>query len=196
MKTTDALSLLDEQIQKAAAEGVHTIELAKLKEYAQELRKWHEEDERNGLDAAHQAIRVEEFRGKITDWLEDHKRTHETSLEMFRSVIQAGQGALRTCLLINGGAAVALLAFAGHIVSSGTKAVPLTDVAMAMGAFVGGVLAGGLASGTTYLSQWLFADDWDRTGFVLNIAAIIFGLGSLVLFGYGGYLAYCVFASL
>ncbi|MEX2150741.1 MAG: hypothetical protein WD793_11040 [Steroidobacteraceae bacterium] len=196
MQTNELISLLENAVKQATDEGLQSVELVNLKAYVGQLRNWQEEDEKRGYDATNQALRLEEFRGKVSDWLEDRKRTHETNLEMFRSVIQAGQGALRTCLLINGGAAVALLAFAGHIVSSETEAVPLVAVAKAMVAFVGGVLACGLASGTTYLSQWFFADDWNRTGFVLNVAAIIFGLGSLALFAFGGYLAYCLFASL
>lgn len=196
MKTTDALSLLDDAIQKISAAGVQSEGLAALKQYAEQLRKWHEEDERRGLDAEQQAARLEDFRARLANWVEDHKRQHDWNLEMLRSVIQLGQGALRTCLLINGGAAVALLAFAGHIVSSETEVVPLAAVAKAMGAYVFGVLAGGLASAVTYLSQWFFAHDWDKTGFVLNIAAIVIGLGSIALFGIGSYLAYAVFVAL
>lgn len=195
MKTTDALSLLDDAIQKAAAEGVRTIELAALKQYVEQLRKWHGEDEKRGPDAEHEA-RMEHFRAKLTNWIEDHKRHHEWNVEMFRSVIQSGLGALRTCLLINGGAAVALLAFAGHIAGSEVAGVPMAAVAKAMGGYVAGVVAGGLASGVTYLAQWFFADDWEKTGFALNITAIVLGLGSIALFGFGSYLAYRVFVAL
>ena len=40
----------------------------------------------------------------------------ETSLEMFRSVITTGQSALKATMLLNGGAAVAMLAFVGKLV--------------------------------------------------------------------------------
>lgn len=196
MQANDAITLLEKAVKAAEDKAVQSVELENLKLFVAQLREWQLEDEKDGVDVTNQAIRVEQFRGKINDWLDDRKRTHEASLEMFRSVIQAGQGALRTCLLINGGAAVALLAFVGHLVGSGTETVPLAATAKVMSAFVSGVLAGGLASGTTYLSQWLYADDWHKTGFALNILAILFGLGSLAFFAFGGYSAYCLFASL
>jgi len=60
------------------------------------------------------------------------------------------------------------------------------------------VLVAALASGVTYLSQWFYAGEpsWQKkTGFALNIAAILFGLGAYGVFGLGMWRAYRVFAS-
>jgi hypothetical protein len=194
MKAHEILHLLDDAIGKAEAQSVTTIQLAALKQYAAQLRQWHEQDEKQQPDVGHEA-RMEQFRAQLSRWAEQPKLEHESNLEAFRAVIQSGQNALRTCLLINGGAAVALLAFLGHLVSNDISGAPMRAVATAMAAYVTGVLAGGLASGFTYLSQWFHADDWDKTGFALNILSILLGLGSLGLFGWGSWLAYHVFAA-
>jgi hypothetical protein len=87
--------------------------------------------------------------------VEEHKNIHAHGVEMFRSVIQAGQNALRSAFLMNGGASVALLAFVGHLSSVAPKKVPM--LAPSLATFVGGVLVAALASGVTYLSQWFYA---------------------------------------
>lgn len=198
MDTKDVIALLQNAVKEAEGRDVQAIDLVELRAYVGQLQEWQAEDEKDGFDATNQALRLEQFRGKITGWLEDRKREHESSLELFRSTIQAALNALRTCLLINGGAAVALLAFVGHVATNDVAFanVPIASVARAMGAYVVGVLAGGFAAGFTYLAQWCFVQDWDKSGTGFNITAILFGLASLALFGAGSYLAYEVFVAL
>lgn len=185
MKSQEVLDLLDRNLDDATAKGAHAVDVGALKQLVGGLRKV--------VDASTAQIAAEEqkrMQMSFENWLETNKQRHEWKLEGFRSVIQAGQSALKSCILINGGAAVALLAFLGHLVEQKEPAVPVQSLAYAMAVFVGGVFAGGLASGFTYLSQWFFADDWDRTGFTLNIASILIGLASLGCFCWGGLLAY------
>jgi len=63
-------------------------------------------------------------------------------------------------------------------------------IAISMSAFVGGVASAGLTFAIRYVSQVFYRFDWDRTGITFNVLALVFGLGSLVLFCWGGYLAY------
>lgn len=185
MKTQEVLNLLDKNLDDAAAKGARAVNVDALKQLVSGLRKI--------VDANTTQIAAEEqkrMQMSFENWLENNKQQHEWKLEGFRSVIESGQSALKSCILINGGASVALLAFAGHLVEQKEPAIPVRSIALAMSAFVGGVFAGGLASGLTYLSQWFFADDWEKTGFALNISAIVAGLASLGCFCWGGYLAY------
>lgn len=141
-------------------------------------------------------ITIAHYKAELQKWVEEHKNIHAQGIEMFRSVIQAGQNALRTAFLMNGGASVALLAYVGHLSSVAPERVPM--LAPSLATFVSGVLIAALASGITYLSQWFYAGEpsWQqKTGFVLNIAAILLGLGAYGVFGFGMWLAYHVFAS-
>lgn len=185
MKSQEVLNLLDKSLDDAVAKGARAVDVSALKQLVAGLQKM--ADANSAKIAAEEQKRMEM---SFENWLESTKRQHEWKLEGFRSVIQSGQSALKSCILINGGASVALLAFAGHLVRQAEPAISVRSVALAMSAFVGGVFAGGLASGLTYLSQWFFADDWDKTGLSLNIAAILVGLASLGCFCWGGYLAY------
>lgn len=93
---------------------------------------------------------------------EDH--THQWSVQMVRSGVEAGTHALKTCLLISGGSAAALLAFAGSawsaLLPEGIEALSRTMVYLGIAIFLTG-----LATGVTYLSQYFFAErlPWHRT---------------------------------
>lgn len=129
-------------------------------------------------------------------WIEQAKSAHESSLEMFRSVITAGQSAIRSAFLLNGGASVALLAFVSHLAETQPSKVML--FANSLLPFVIGVLAITMTSGFTYLSQWFYAGDTPskvKAGFVLNLLAILLGLSSYGFFVWGMCRAYQGFAS-
>jgi hypothetical protein len=140
---------------------------------------------------------LEQYKAQLQLEVEKHKSDNASSLEMFRSVISAGQNAIRSSFLLNGGAALALLAFISHLAEKQpTKVAEFADTLMP---FVIGVFAISLTSGVTYLSQWFYAEDDEpwmlKTGFWLNIAAIIVGLSSYGFFLWGMCRAYMAFKS-
>ena len=121
---------------------------------------------------------------------------HSQEVEMFRSVITAGQNALRSVFLMNGAAAVAILTFIGNLANNDPQRIP--SLAPSLTVFVSGVLLVTVASGATYLSQWFYAHPpkWSRyTGFTLNALAIVLAIASYCAFAWGIHDAYTVFAS-
>ena len=84
----------------------------------------------------------------------------EARLEMFKSVLESGRNAIKASLVMNGGAAVALLTFIGHLA---TKTPPLPikiDNLAAPETFFGiGVLLAVIAHGTVYFAQKSFHHD-------------------------------------
>ena len=73
------------------------------------------------------------------------------------SIIKSGDAALRACLLINAGAAVAILAFMGSVISRDATASHkvIVEVAPGLNWFAGGVLAAVVAMGLTYVVHFL-----------------------------------------
>jgi hypothetical protein len=131
-------------------------------------------------------IELERFKADLQGWIETRKSQHESQLEMFRSVISAGQSAIKSSFLLNGGGAVALLAFTGHLAQFKPEAVPTFGECMLP--FTLGVLVIAMTSGFTYLSQWLYASpspNAQRTGFGFNVLCIALGLSSYGLFTWG-----------
>lgn len=137
---------------------------------------------------------MEKYKAELQVWIKQNEAAQAEKIEMFRSVILAGQTALRTAFLMNGGATVALLAFLGRL--SDQHQGKIAVFASALVVFVIGVSAITVASGTTYLSQWFYAhsEPWKRkTGYVLNFLTIALGLASYGFFIWGTIRAYKAF---
>jgi hypothetical protein len=85
----------------------------------------------------------------------DLDRAGPVALESFKATITAGQNALRTGILINGGAAAGLLTFLGSIVTKPEGASLKHPLAIALLFFGLGVLACAVALAFVYLTQWV-----------------------------------------
>lgn len=136
---------------------------------------------------------IEHLKAQLQLMVEREKSNHASDLEMFRSVIQSGQNALKSALLMNGGASIALLAYIGKLTEAQQARIPAFADALVI--FVLGVLAIVVASGSTYLSQWFYAESEkkERTGLAFNITAVFLGILSYVLFIWGMRKAYVAF---
>ncbi|UWS68437.1 hypothetical protein [Pseudomonas mosselii] len=143
------------------------------------------------------AIQIERFKADLQKNIEIEKHNNSASLESFKSIIASGQNAIKTTLLLNGGAAVALLAFIGKLSESNQSKIP--DFALSLTIFVIAALCSGISSGTTYISQSLYDTDEKWHELFANLfryIAITAGAGSLALFAYGIYDSYHSFISL
>lgn len=137
---------------------------------------------------------IEHLKAQLQIMVEREKSNHASDLEMFRTVIQSGQNAVKTALLMNGGASVALLAFIGKLTEEQQSRIP--PFADALAIFVAGVFTIVVASGSTYLSQWFYAESetWkERTGLGFNLLSILLGLTSYGFFVWGMRTAYAAF---
>jgi hypothetical protein len=123
------------------------------------------------------------------------KATCEANLEMFKSVILTGQSAIKSSILINGGAAVALLAFIGKIWTESQTQITTQLLISGLGYFVTGVLMGAFTSGFTYLSQLSYGHEHWKKGKALHAVAIISGLSAYALFGIGAWSVYGSFTT-
>lgn len=140
---------------------------------------------------------IERLKTHLQIVLESHKSDHAADLEMFKSVIQSGQNAVKTAFLMNGGASVAILAFIGKLTETNKQSIPVFAGTLSL--FVIGVFLITATSGSTYLSQWFYADDSakrQKIGFRLNLAAIFFGLASYGMFIWGMKSAYSAFLTI
>ncbi len=101
-----------------------------------------------------------------------------------RSVIETGQAVLKTTILINGGGALAVFVFLGHIYTHPYQVIGL-GLTNSFSYFIFGVLAGAIAFGTTFLAQFSLVCGRKRIGNFINIISIILVLTSLILFFFG-----------
>jgi hypothetical protein len=164
-------------------------------------------------------IAAAEHKSALAEYAADTERTFEA----VRAGNASGREALRAITLINGGAAVAMLAFIGHLASTSANPTIIINFAKPLRLFVIGTLLSVVASGVTYLAQraWFAAlkcefeskeakrdDDqilaanktrvskrWVRVGECTNLIVISLGAAALFCFAYGCYIAYRVFES-
>src|SRR3546814_644754 len=109
---------------------------------------------------------------------------------MFRSVISSGQSALKSSILINGGATVALLAFVGTVWNDPQSAPTLGPLVSVLVLFAVGVLLSAMAHGTTYLSQYFYSMVGERTGAAFHILTVALVLGAYSTFGWATFSIY------
>lgn len=185
MDSRELLQVIRGDIKNVKEKGVSTIPLDLLLEYVDALEKESGESRQKLLPEE-----LEEYKARLQDWQLE-------KAELFKSVILTGQNALKSAVLINGGAAVALLAFIGHVwkAADGDSAL-LKLLAAPLVSFVAGVLLAAVAAGTTYLSQLCYASHAEsrggvfKTGVALHVATVLFVFAAYAAFAYATCLVY------
>lgn len=186
MSVKQFVGQMKQTIEEIKAQGTTTIPCDNLIDYLAEIQK--------APEAEPTALQIEKYKADLQNWVETIKQNHEGDLEMFRSVITAGQTAIKTTFLLNGGASVAMLAFIGHLAQFNTSKIPAFAGCLVIFAY--GVLAIAVTSGLTYLSQWLYGGTSPaakKAGFVLNLFCMLLGVSSYAFFAWGLFKAYCAF---
>lgn len=110
----------------------------------------------------------------------------ETRLEMTRAVIGFGQGAIRSLVLINGGAAIAVMTFIGNSKNEDLKLVKALSQSLLL--FSSGVAAAALVAGFAYVAQFLYDGSSGRMpklGIGFHYLAVLVAMISLALFVWG-----------
>ncbi|MFJ9450562.1 hypothetical protein [Herbaspirillum sp. NPDC101397] len=186
MSAKDFARELKEIIEGIKAKGNDTIQCDALITYLANIE--------STIASEATPLQLEQFKAQLQGQLEVTKRMYDGQLEMFRSVIASGPAAIKTGFLLNGGAAIAMLAFIGHLAQHVPAKVYLFSLVLAPFAF--GVLSGAMLSGLTYLSQWLYASPRPKAkkfGFGVNILCILVGFFGYGLFAWGLCRAYTAF---
>jgi MFS family permease len=120
--------------------------------------------------------------------------------ELFKSVYAYGQSAVRTLLILNGAAALALLAFVGKTAADGAVAIAAAMVP-ALWCFFGGAACAGIVSALSYIAQiGYLAESWEEQkrphrawqiplAYKAHIISIVFYVLGFTLFVIGGVMA-------
>lgn len=176
-------------LDEARSAGLEHIEADRL----QELFDMVEKQVETALVQDSHPVNLEKFRADLQGSLAYQEHRNSWSLEGFRQIIALGQSTLKSIMLINGGASVALLAFLGNIVNSPTSRTPILPFANSLGAFVIGVFLAALSYALTYFSQLFYDGEqkWKQTtGLVLHVATSVVGAAAMIAFLCGAHAAY------
>lgn len=123
------------------------------------------------------------------------EQEYQTQVKAWLEVLKAAREAIKSATLVNGGAAVALLAFLGR----GAKDDKALGMACAMMIFAVGVFLAAVAAGGMYCTQWCYArEKWEKSrretvGDRWRHVTIFFVAGSYISFLVGAWRAYYAF---
>ncbi|MDP3119123.1 MAG: hypothetical protein Q8N01_01715 [Sulfuricurvum sp.] len=122
--------------------------------------------------------------------LERVKHTSNAQLELYKSIIQSGQNAMKTALLINAGAAVSMLTFLTKVMTDKNEVLART-LSDALLGFVIGILCAALSTGTTYFTQDAYScPSTLKRGDRFNILSILLVSASYLSFAIASYITY------
>ena len=121
---------------------------------------------------------------------QEREFNNQSAQELFKSVISSGQVALKTSILVGGGSAAALLAFASSAWRS-LKPEGLDALALSVLLLASGVLCSAIATGMNYICQFLYHSAFEsgsggkyKMGHVANLTSNFLVIGSYSLYGY------------
>jgi hypothetical protein len=149
--------------------------------------------------------RVYDRRVRAAERAHDSNREHSKLLS--EAATRDAQGAIRVLLGINGGAAIALLAFSGGLVARSSIGLSkIGEIISNLVWFVWGVITAAIAAALAYLTNFSYATAtelrsltwehpfiqetqatvrWRKTGRVFHLIGIIAAISSLILFALG-----------
>ena len=191
MEIEELIQQIREDVKAVREKGQHVIDATALDTYLAELEETASltKEERA---RAHES-QIEDFRATHQSNLAHYSAQNQAALEMLRTVVAVGQSALRSPMLINGGAAVAILGFLSNAWAKGTPSAVLRTLPNALLLFTAGVLVAALASGFAYLSQQAFTSGRERAGKRVRALVIALVVVSYLLFSCGAWEAYVAF---
>jgi hypothetical protein len=188
MNPKDIIETIKADIISAKNNGASAIEVERLIKYLDALSNEAKEAGKN-LD---RDAELERIRAHYANHLAHYNWLKEQDIELFKSVILSGQNALRAGMLLHGGAAVALLAFIGHLVSNPNTKHLVGQFAPILTCFLIGVLIVVVCHGITYLTQYCYHHDKNKWGHRLNVLSSVLSAFGYGLFAYACYLSYQV----
>ena len=117
------------------------------------------------------------------------------NLEILRSAMDSAKETIKACVLINGGAALAVLTFIGHVATQNNKYQGLIQqLAPSLIWFEAGLVAAVLGHGGSYYSNLNFARGEWQSGQGWRILVLVFTFVSICFFAGGSYQGYQAFA--
>ena len=120
--------------------------------------------------------------------------------ESLKTTIAYAAGGMKALFMVSGGAAVAMLAFIGHLVTLQKTGVTIRPFVDALGWYFFASLLGSAAFLMSYLSQFfhtgtIFTEETSRFGHVFHGLAVLVVVASYVSCLWGMFVAYKAFLS-
>lgn len=185
MESKQVIESIRSQLSILKNEGHEAVSIKGLMAYLEELSN-------QASDSTD--IQLAEYAASHQSDIEEYKEGKAEWRELFKATVGHAQSAIKLQAFINGGAAVALLAFIGKVWTPEFNTTPIASyIPLALVLFCCGVGAAALTQSLSYLSQYYFTYEGEKAAVVIRFFAQITAILSLSLFFAGTYVAYLGF---
>lgn len=191
MDTKDLIELIRKAVWDVKSQNQSVVSADALLNYLTSIEA--EVGRSRSADARALEVDLAKFRADHERNLAHYNATQATSIEMLKSVITFGQTALKNALLINGGAAVALLAFIGNIWGEGIAQNAVAPITNGVILFAFGVLAAALGAGTSYVAQYCYHYHHNKAAKAFHGLTLVIVVLTYIFFAFGAWEAYTGF---
>ena len=188
MKTNELLEIIENAVKGVKANQEEVISVDAFLNYITALKS--DIEKQNEYDKLKFESDLAAFNAEQERNIAKFNAEQLHSIEMFRSIITYGSAALKSAILINGGAAVALLAFIGNIWTKEISQIAVNSLTNSILYFSFGVLVAAVGAAGSYFTQYCYGEKFQRAAIVFHTLTVILVLGSYVCFGIGAYEAY------
>lgn len=210
MSIIKVLEKVENDLLEVKKQGEQAVDIDKLLAYLSTIKNSSEvqlEIEKDLARYAHER-NLEHYKAKVQNHIANYETLSENLLQQFKSIIDLAQSTLKSAILINGGAAVALLTFIGNSWGKG-DGQSVYPILSGISYFAKGALSGAVASALAYFCQLCFSYSGDKkvvlllenldkedpqpmpiskveiAAYILQAIAIIVTIVSYVLFAFG-----------
>lgn len=185
MESKEIIESITSQLSSLKNNGHEAVSIEGLETYLKDL---------SSQATRSQEMQLAHYNAQYQSNIEQYKESKAEWRELFKATIGHAQSAIKLLALVNGGAAVALLAFIGKIWSPEFNSTLIAAyIPLALVLYCCGVGAAAVTQLLTYLSQHFFTYDGDKVARVIRLFAQISALLSLTLFFIATYVAYLGF---
>jgi len=185
MESKQVLESINNQLAILKGEGHEAVSIEGLEAYLEDL---------SSQASDSKEIQLAQYSAQHQSNIEQYKEAKAEWRELFKATVGHAQSAIKLQALVNGGAAVALLAFIGKIWTPDFSANPIASyIPLALVLYCCGVGAAALTQSLTYLSQHFFTYNGDKIAEVIRFFAQLTAFSSLALFFIATYVAYLGF---
>lgn len=191
MRPHDVISLIRTAVENVKRSNQEVVSADALLGYLSALQQDLDKAEDQGKRQLEADLAV--FRADHERNLAHYEAQQSHSLEMLRAVITYGQAALKSAILINGGAAAALLAFIGNVWDKGVAQAAVGSVTSSVILFAYGVLTAAIGTAGSYFAQYYYSEGYQRTGVVFHTLTVVLVVASYICFALGANEAYTAF---
>jgi hypothetical protein len=185
MESRQVIESVKSQLAILKKEGHEAVSIEGLEAYLEDL---------SAQATSSKEIQLAQYNAQHQSNIEQYKESKAEWRELFKATIGHAQSAIKLQAIVNGGAAVALLAFIGKVWTPEFNDSPIAAyIPFALVLYCCGVGAAAVTQSLTYLSQHFFTYDGDEVARIIRFFAQLTAFSSLVLFFVATYVAYLGF---